>query len=543
MDDRQPLDTSPDGRPPILTERLVTRLVWAFVCLGVGLRVARYLMNYPLWWDEAFVGVNLLRRGYFDLLRPLDYGQVCPILFLWAELTVVKLLGFSEWTLRLFPLLAAVASVVLFRHAAGRVLRGIPLVLAVAIFAVSFHPIRHAADVKPYASDLLVALVLLTLVIEWWRTPERTGWLWALAAFAPLAVATSHPAVFAAGGIGIGLAPAVVRSGRRDTILAYSTFLLSTAGSFLGLYAVFTRAQSTATLSLMQAQWGAAFPPLDGPLTLAAWLVRVHTGGMLAYPCGGENGASGLTLLLFAIGGVVLWKRGRTTLLWACLAPFGLALVAAALRRYPYGGVAHGSPARVMQYLAPAVCLIAGLGAATVLDRIASSRLRFRALRLSLTILVVIGVVPLVVDSFHPYRAVHAEKAREFARSFWPAFDRDAQPVCLRWDLGLGEWDSTNLNVAVYLCNQQIYSPRRRRPERLDRSANQPVRCVLSFSDPDDPRVASWVESMTTRYRLSESREIDVNMASPEAKARVERYHVYEFLPKDNPIQTARRPD
>ena len=52
-------------------------------------------MNYPLWWDEAFVAVNFIRRDYLDLLRPLNYGQVCPILFLWCELTVVKILGFS----------------------------------------------------------------------------------------------------------------------------------------------------------------------------------------------------------------------------------------------------------------------------------------------------------------------------------------------------------------------------------------------------------------------------------------------------------------
>ena len=76
-------------------------------------------MDYPLWWDEAFVAVNFIRRDYIDLLRPLDYGQVCPILFLWSELALVKLLGFSEWSLRLFPLVCAVASVVLFRHVAG----------------------------------------------------------------------------------------------------------------------------------------------------------------------------------------------------------------------------------------------------------------------------------------------------------------------------------------------------------------------------------------------------------------------------------------
>ena len=170
-DDRRPLDTTPPGAAALWTERWLERATWAFVGLGVLLRVVRYLMDYPLWWDEAFLAVNFIRRGYLDLLRPLDYSQVCPILFLWIELTVVKLAGFSEWSLRLFPLACAGASVVVFRHVAGRVVRGVPLLLAVGIFAVSFHPIRHAADVKPYASDLLVALVLLVPVFAWLARP------------------------------------------------------------------------------------------------------------------------------------------------------------------------------------------------------------------------------------------------------------------------------------------------------------------------------------------------------------------------------------
>ncbi len=166
-DDRRPAGTTLDTAAHRALTRNLDRATWAFVGLGVLLRIIRYAMNYPLWWDEAFVAVNFIRRDYADLLRPLDFGQVCPILFLWAELTLVKLLGFSEWSLRLFPLACAVASVVLFRQVAKCVVRGVPLLLAVAIFAVSYHPIRHAADAKPYASDLLAALALLWAAVGW----------------------------------------------------------------------------------------------------------------------------------------------------------------------------------------------------------------------------------------------------------------------------------------------------------------------------------------------------------------------------------------
>ena len=79
------------------------RTTWAFVVLGLTVRLVRYLVNYPIWHDEAFLAVNFIDRDYLDLLRPLDYAQVSPILFLWTELSVVAILGFSERTLRLFP--------------------------------------------------------------------------------------------------------------------------------------------------------------------------------------------------------------------------------------------------------------------------------------------------------------------------------------------------------------------------------------------------------------------------------------------------------
>ncbi len=211
-------------------DRQLRRATLAFVVLGVVLRIVRYALNYPLWWDESFLAVNLIKRGYLDLLRPLDYSQVCPVLFLWAELSVVKLLGFCEWTLRLLPLFCGIASVLLFHLLAGRIVRGLPLLLAVAIFAVSYHPIRHAADVKPYASDLLAALIVMAAAIEWTRAPSRGRWMWVLAAVSPVLIALSHPAIFVISGVALALAPAVIKAHRQPVVIAYLGFI-ATFGS------------------------------------------------------------------------------------------------------------------------------------------------------------------------------------------------------------------------------------------------------------------------------------------------------------------------
>ena len=59
-----------------------------------------------------------------------------------------------------------------------------------------------------------------------------------------------------------------------------------------------------------------------------------------------------------------LWGTGRRSLLLMLTAPFVLTLIAAALRLYPYGG-----SARVAQHLAPPICLLAGMGIASLLKR------------------------------------------------------------------------------------------------------------------------------------------------------------------------------
>ena len=124
---------------------------------GLVLRLTRYLLRFPLWEDEAGLSANLLDRGYGGLLQPLHYLQVAPPLFLWGQLTLVKLLGFNEYSLRLLPFLCGVGSLLLFRHVAGRLLQGTALVLAVGLFAVSSRITWYSAEAKPYGCDLLVA--------------------------------------------------------------------------------------------------------------------------------------------------------------------------------------------------------------------------------------------------------------------------------------------------------------------------------------------------------------------------------------------------
>ena len=188
-----PLDPFPEAAEALGAARL-EQLVWAFLILGLVVRAIRYLLQFPLWPDETYLAHNYLDRGYLDLMRPLDFRQIAPILYLWVQKTSVTVLGFSEYSLRLYVFLCSVASLLLFRHLAKRLLRGTALLLAVGTFSVAYPLVRYAGEAKPYGSDLFVSLVLLTLVVQWWHHPQQRRWWWALGFALPLAILLSYPA-------------------------------------------------------------------------------------------------------------------------------------------------------------------------------------------------------------------------------------------------------------------------------------------------------------------------------------------------------------
>ena len=149
----------------------------ALLLLGVAWRAFRYLLQFPIWGDEAFVCLNLLDRDYLGLTRPLRFVQVAPVLFLWSELAAYRLLGGSELALRLLPFLAGLGSLFLLWRFVRTTLTPAAGTLALGFLAVAYYPVRHACEVKPYAFDLFFALALTVAAASWLQQPDRLRWL------------------------------------------------------------------------------------------------------------------------------------------------------------------------------------------------------------------------------------------------------------------------------------------------------------------------------------------------------------------------------
>lgn len=432
----RPADPSPAKDSPGRATGAPAAVLYATTALlaaGVLWRVVRYALGFPIWGDEAFVAVNLLVRDYAGMIAPLEYGQIVPLLFMWVELAVCRALGSGELALRLFPFVAGLATLALFWRFVAAALPPWPGLIALGFLAAAYYPVRHAAEVKPYASDLFVSLLLTMLT---WRLIARVGQassdaegrrygaagggflrylpLVLLAAVVPWA---SYPAVFVAGGCVLTLAWCWWRDRRtgdhssarsltaaarlnahshsRAALIGVLAFGAVLAASFLAMHVLYGKPHAEAAVGITEIDmWRMAFPPLSEPWKLPVWLVGVHTGNMMAYPVGGQTPASAGTLVLVILGAVRLWRMNRGAvpggwiarptagerlnrrLLLLLLAPLPLTLFAAALEKYPYGG-----SARTSLYMAPAFCLLGGLGLYTLCGYIVLLRRRWTGMR------------------------------------------------------------------------------------------------------------------------------------------------------------------
>lgn len=395
-------------------------------------------MNMPVWGDESALALNLLNRGYAALWQPLDINQVAPIGFLYAERWMYTHFGMSEWSMRFLPMLAGVAAMVLFAGWSRLLASDLAAVIATGILAVGNYLVRYAVELKPYGFDFFSAMLLL-LPATMFLLRRQTRWLLCLIALTPAALALSYPAIFVAGGVGVALALAVRRMSPSQIALGAGLGLVM-IGSFWFLNWRVAAGQYQSTRSAMFDYWQGAFPPAN-PLRLIWWLILIHTGNMFEYPFGGANGASTGSFLVFVVGLMAWWRLRRWDLRCLMLAPFALNFAAAAMRRYPYG-----QSARVAQSLAPAIILLIGVGAATLIEWLTSDPLkRLKSRQIIFAGLLVFGGLVAADTVLHPYKSRDDAEARQVIHDMFQRaaatdtiavlMPRDKVQVTLQWYL------------------------------------------------------------------------------------------------------------
>lgn len=170
---------------------------------GVAVRLKVYLQNRSLFLDEANLARNIVERPLSGFFTALDYQQYAPPLFLSAVKGTVRLVGSSEFGLRLVPLLASLATLWLVYLLAQKIITN-PWVRIIPVFltAFSYEMLRYGTECKQYSMDALGCVGLIYLALNW--TPAKmtnSRWLW-WTLLGSLAVWVSMPIVFVLAGVG-----------------------------------------------------------------------------------------------------------------------------------------------------------------------------------------------------------------------------------------------------------------------------------------------------------------------------------------------------
>lgn len=142
------------------------------VAVGIALRLGAYVKHPSLGLDEARLALNLGTRSYAGLLRPLDFDQSAPLLFLWLQRAVTDLVGMHDWALRLLPLAAGIGLLVLVPRVFRRLLGPGATAAATTLAACSPLLIEYSISVKQYGIEAWLTLLVLGLVLS----SRDAGW-------------------------------------------------------------------------------------------------------------------------------------------------------------------------------------------------------------------------------------------------------------------------------------------------------------------------------------------------------------------------------
>lgn len=327
--------------------------VYVLVGLGILLRVMQYAANRSMWHDESALALNLIEKGVTDLSGRLDFGQAAPVGFLLTEGVAAKALGFSEYSLRLFPLICGLVSIPAFAWVARRTIAREAVPLAILLFAVADGLVYYSSELKPYETDVVAALGLViagVIIIEHAARLTVTSAL-ALALAGPGLVVFSFPAVFVIVAVAATWVTSVALYRQRNFSVAAAFVVLSWVVASIGI-ATFAAAK----VRYVRESFGlgsGSFLGISGHASPfhAVNVMGTHLAGAIGLPQERPfSHLEKLAVLCAIVGGLTLLRR-MAAHFWMLVLPFPLLLGASALHVYPI-------LQRTELFLIPAVLLL-----------------------------------------------------------------------------------------------------------------------------------------------------------------------------------------
>lgn len=350
----------PEGRSSAAWTSLSAATAGVLVAVGIGLRLAYYLTNPALSSDEAALALNLMHRSYSGLFQQLDVNQAAPPGFLLLQKLAIDVLGPSPYVLRLLPLIAGIAALVLFYPVVKRLVDRRTALVGLGLFAILDPLLVYAGTNKPYSIDVLVTLGLFAVLLA---LPDRLGMRgsFMLTLAGAIAVWLSYASVFVLTVI-VGVVLIQVGRTRRSEELARVLLpIVLVAGSFVVAYSL-----THASVAHLQRSLGSQ-PGLLSSSDGRPGLLQTYGGiarFLFGVPIVNHGVRSGIAIvgMALALVGAAALARTRLRVATVLLIPGVIALIAASTSKYTLFP-------RTLLFLIPALAILTAQGALFLMSR------------------------------------------------------------------------------------------------------------------------------------------------------------------------------
>lgn len=311
-------------------------LVFALILFfGVTVRISAYLQAPALWYDEAFFANKLIHLPMRLMILPEEGKapfdermQPYPAGFLALLKLSTVLLGPSELALRFVPFLAGIISLLVFRRLSDIIFKRPWNLFAFALFAACYPVIYRSVELKPYAIDVLVVLLICLFALGRCRRKAGPPVIASVAA-GGIAMFFSFPAlIFIFTLIGCGALYGVIKKNWdvvRRCVLTGGLILIMFAGYFMvSIRHVFSGAS-------FSGYWDGYFSALTRNTASLVFMTAQTFQEMFSW----WGFPAGLALLLMILGAIRTAKRDR--LAFVCFAvPVAVAIGASFFHVYPF---------------------------------------------------------------------------------------------------------------------------------------------------------------------------------------------------------------
>ena len=382
---------------PIIKEKISQNIPSVIIGIGIILRLAQYLYNRSLTEGEAALAINIVRRSYAELLKPLDFTQAAPVGFLMLQKFFVDTLGNNEFALRLFPLIAGIISLILFFEVVKKSISSKAIPIALILFAVGDYLIYFASEIKQYSSDVTITLLLILIAICTLRKNFSIKYILLFGLVGAISFWFSHPAVFTFYAAGIVILINLVRR-RQWRNFAWLIFAGVIVTASLGIN-YFVSLQALSKSEDLLGVWQQGFMPFPPTSPADIQWFGYSFLRLFKNPLGLSIYELLLAALSFLVGTIVLFINKRKIVL-ILLLPILLALIASGLHKYPFQG-------RLLLFITPLMFAIIGEG----IDFVRNSAAQGSNI-ISIALVWVLLIHPVFLAGYHLIRPRAPEESR-----------------------------------------------------------------------------------------------------------------------------------